>query len=129
MCCIAGSGASSIGGKLGYMATKKKSRAEQRYWLSYDLGVRGNYSGLYEWLDSKGARECGDSLATFMSDRTSDELGKELRKLVNDAKARAYLIGPDQESGRAIGRFVLGKRKSAPWAGYFSAAVDAALDR
>ena len=30
-------------------------------WISYDLGVRGDYEGLYAWLDSHGAKECGDT--------------------------------------------------------------------
>jgi len=34
-------------------------------WLSYDLGVKGDYEGLYAWLDDLEAKECGDSLAFF----------------------------------------------------------------
>ncbi len=34
-------------------------------WLSFDLGVLGDFEGMYEFLDSHGAQECGDSLATF----------------------------------------------------------------
>ena len=28
-------------------------------WISYDLGVRGDYENLYSWLDTHGAKECG----------------------------------------------------------------------
>ena len=30
-------------------------------WISYDLGIRGDYEGLYAWLDSHRAKECGDA--------------------------------------------------------------------
>jgi hypothetical protein len=36
-----------------------------RYWLSFDLGLQGDYDSLYAWLDKQGAQECGDSVATF----------------------------------------------------------------
>lgn len=32
-------------------------------WISYDLGVKGDYEGLYAWLDDHKAIECGDSVA------------------------------------------------------------------
>ena len=107
------------------MATGKKSiRETKRYWLSYDLGLRGEYEVLYGWLDSKQAKECGDSIATFHSDRTSEELKDELTEiLIETSKPRIYLIS----SGR--GSFVIGKRKAAPWAGYFQDAVESALDQ
>ena len=34
-------------------------------WLSFDLGVAGDYPGLYKWLDEHDAVECGDSVAFF----------------------------------------------------------------
>jgi hypothetical protein len=37
-------------------------------WISYDLGVKGDYPGLYAWLDNAGAVECGDSLAFIKKD-------------------------------------------------------------
>ncbi|MHB9292468.1 hypothetical protein Holit_01566 [Hollandina sp. SP2] len=36
-----------------------------RVWLSYDLGIKGDYANLYIWLDEHKALECGDSIATF----------------------------------------------------------------
>jgi hypothetical protein len=107
------------------MATRKKTKREtKRVWLSYDLGLRGDYSALYEWLDTKGAKECGDSIATFQSDRTRDELSEELSGLLSETpRARIYLISKDG------GKFLFGKRKAAPWAGYSEAAVENVLDR
>lgn len=87
-----------------------------RYWLSYDLGLRGNYDQIYEWLDRHKARECGDSLATFVSNKTFEQIERELKKLV-DKSARIYLIGKPKTKS-FVGRFILGKRKRSPWEGY-----------
>ena len=107
------------------MANNKKVKREKiRYWLSYDLGLRGDYDTLYEWLDSKGSRECGDSIATFQSDRTTDEIRESLAELLGaNTKARIYLIS------QGSGTFLLGKRKAAPWAGYYQAAGSNVSDR
>jgi len=86
-----------------------------RYWLSFDLGLRGNYEDLYEWLDNMEAVECGDSLATFVTNKNRDQITKELKKFL-DNTARIYIITKDQ--GKFVGKFVLGKRKRAPWVGY-----------
>ncbi|ADV84252.1 hypothetical protein [Terriglobus saanensis] len=98
------------------MTTKKVSaRTGSRYWLTYDLGIRGDYESLYEWLDQQHAVECGDSVATFVSRKSADEIKKELAAILGTEKrSRVYLI-----SGRAHkGQFLIGGRKSAPWAGF-----------
>ncbi len=95
---------------------------EKTIWLSYDLGIDGDYENLYTWLDQLKARECGDSLAVlkykieFESDLPSvllDDL-KSLAALRN--KDRIYIIYRDK--GKIKGRFITGKRKSPPWEGY-----------
>ncbi len=67
-----------------------------RVWLSYDLGVGGDYEGLYTFLDTLGAKECGDSLAFFEYEYESDlesELKKEIREKVSLNKDdRIYII-------------------------------------
>lgn len=85
-----------------------------RYWLSFDLGLRGNYEDLYEWLDNMNAVECGDNLASFVTDKTREQIVKELRKFLKNA--RVYIIS--KYKGKYVGKFVLGKRKQAPWTGY-----------
>lgn len=93
--------------------------SEIRYWISFDLGLRGNYEELYAWLDELDAKECGDSVATFRSTKTRDELAKDLYELLgSDKKVRIYVISMKQG-----GKFVLGKRKAAAWAGYSPEAV------
>lgn len=97
-------------------------------WLSFDLGVRGDYEGLYAWLDSHDASECGDYLAGFNYDV------KDERKLVNDIKTsltealeigkrtRIYVIYKDSKTNRVKGKFIFGKRKQPPWTGYGASA-------
>jgi hypothetical protein len=90
-----------------------------RYWLSFDLGLRGNYEGLYEWLDNLNAKECGDSVATFVSDKNTEIIRKELSRIV-DEKSRIYLISRITAKGQThtVGKFIIGRRKAAPWVGY-----------
>ncbi len=87
-----------------------------RFWLSFDLGLRGNYEELYQWLDNAESLECGDSVATFVTAKTREQITKELSKVLG-RNARVYLIGPGKK-GAVAGRFILGRRKRAPWSGY-----------
>lgn len=90
-------------------------------WVSFDLGIRGDYEGIYEFLDAHKAKECGDKLAAFNFESKHDLIGdltKELKKSVNlDKRSRVYMIylGDDQ---KLKGRFLFGSRKSPPWAGH-----------
>jgi hypothetical protein len=90
-------------------------------WIAFDLGVRGDYEGIYEFLDSHAAKECCDSLASLNYDYKKDliaELKKELGSAVKlDRRSRLYVIFPD-EKGSYRGRFIAGGRKQAPWTGY-----------
>lgn len=91
-------------------------------WLSYDLGVKGDYEGLYAYLDDHEAEECGDSLAYFKfsvkkEDKIIEELKIDLSKNVAFSKRdRIYVIWRVGE--RIKGRFLFGNRKSSPWVGY-----------
>ena len=100
-------------------------RGTVRYWLSFDLGLRGNYDALYEWLDAHHARECGDSVATFHSAQTREEIAEQLSALLGSTpQARLYLINLKQG-----GKFILGKRKVAPWMGYSRQTVEAGEEK
>lgn len=89
-------------------------------WLSFDLGIQGDYESLYVWLDQHEAKECGDSLAAFDFEYSDDlvcELTNEIKKSVEiNKKSRFYLIYID--SGKSKGRFIIGSRKSSPWTGF-----------
>jgi hypothetical protein len=105
-----------------------------RYWISYDLGLRGNYDQLYAWLDKHGARECGDSVATFLSKKSRAEVVKELSDVLDlsgkqratGARGAAAVLGGEKPINPRIyiitmkegGKFVFGRRKPAPWTGY-----------
>lgn len=91
-------------------------------WMSFDLGVRGDYEGLYAWLDSKGAIECGDSFA-FFKYNVSKDIVESLKNEINEnvevnKKTRIYVIFRDAKTKKMKGKFIFGSRKAAPWAGY-----------
>ena len=96
-----------------------------RVWLSYDLGLRGDYESLYEWRDERGAEECGDSIATFLTSDSREQLRDSLVDVLQGTpKARIYVI-----TSEGAGKFIFGKRKAAPWTGAFQTAVESALDQ
>lgn len=95
---------------------------ESWIWLSYDLGIRGNYSGLYAWLDGHEAIDCGDSLAYLKftyENNLRDELHEQLVGIVgNDSGARVYVIYFDNVKQKRLGAFLIGGRKAPPWTGF-----------
>ena len=106
---------------------------KRTFWLSYDLGLRGNYNGLYRWLDKYKAKECGDSIAVFeyelKTDDPKEELKSELLENVEFNKTdRIYLIWRDSSKKVNRGSFIVGNRKPAPWEGYFTTDADQTID-
>ena len=93
-------------------------------WISYDLGVRGDYEGLYVWLDTHRAKECGDSLAvlSYRYQRSlPDELREDLKRDVAiDKRTRIYLIYRERTTNKNKGQFLFGGRRPAAWTGYAS---------
>lgn len=99
-------------------------------WISYDLGIRGDYEGLYAWLDGQDAKECGDSLAVlvFRFEKTPqhkslpDALKAELKKSLKIDKAtRIYVVYRDEASNKNKGKFIFGGRRAPTWTGYAQA--------
>lgn len=90
-------------------------------WISYDLGVRGDYEGIYAFFDANDAKECGDSTAFLKFDYESDlleELKAEIEECVTlDRRSRVYVMFP-AANGKYKGRFIIGRRKRAAWAGF-----------
>ncbi len=107
-----------------------------RLWITYDLGIKGDYTGLYRWLDNHGAKEVGNNTATIEYDADSleddvlcGEIKSDLESSVEtDRNTRIYVIrntsknSADTPSMR--GGFLIGRRKSNPWEGYGDVAVD-----
>lgn len=91
-------------------------------WLSYDLGITGDFTGLYQWLDTHHAIECGNSAAFIKFDYEEDfftEIKSNMGEFVKvKSTDRIYVIYKDVENNRTIGKFLFGNRKTAPWAGY-----------
>jgi len=94
-------------------------------WLSYDLGLKGDYQGLYTWLDNNKAKECGDSVA-FIQDYTyAEDLTKEIKadleKNVEFKNTDRIYIIREINPGFFQGIFIKGGRKNeSPWNGYGS---------
>jgi hypothetical protein len=94
-------------------------------WLSYDLGIKGDYPGLYKWLDSHKAKECGNSTAYFIYEfksEVSTELAEDLKINIEFKSGdRIYIIAnisKDTEPPKISGKFIIGNRKASPWEGY-----------
>lgn len=101
-------------------------------WLSYDLGVRGDYEGLYTWLDAHGAKECGDSVAVLTYEFTGslpDKLKADLKKAFTvDKRTRVYVIYRERSTNKNKGSFLFGGRRAAAWTGYASTDAGTADD-
>lgn len=91
-------------------------------WISYDLGVRGDYEGLYAWLDDHEAKECGDSIAVLKYSHSGDLVEKiksDLKAAVEiNKKTRIYVIYRDRSTNKNKGKFIFGNRKAAAWIGF-----------
>lgn len=99
-------------------------------WLSYDLGLKGDYPGLFTWLDNHKAIECGQNFAFFhyVIIESFTEIGKE--ELVNaiykdisgsvklSKTDRLYIIWRDNDTNKVKGTFINGARKQNPWEGF-----------
>ena len=90
-------------------------------WVLFDLGVAGDYEGMYAWLDSHHAKECGDSAACFWYDHPNEDLLQDMKEDLNNGveidvkKNRIYVIR--NVKGTMKGGFIFGRRRNAAWAG------------
>ena len=101
------------------------------FWLSYDLGLKGDYEGLYQWLDGHQAKECGNALAVFKRDVSGGTFVEDIKRDLTDSikfkdSDRIYLIWRDGKLNK--GKFIVGGRKRAPWEGYASALENTQVD-
>ena len=94
-------------------------------WISFDLGLTGDYETLYAWLDNNSAKECGDNLALIkyeVSDK--DDLASTMKRDIEESmelkkKDRIYIIYRSYD-GKIKCCFLFGSRKQSPWTGYAS---------
>lgn len=104
------------------------SNIKKAIWLSYDLGIGGDYPGLYKWLDNHKAIECGNSVAFIKYQIDKSQLDNLLQLLSDDIKKsvelrsgdRLYVIYREADGTSCFvkGNFISGRRKSNPWEGY-----------
>lgn len=92
-------------------------------WISFDLGLKGDYKGLYTFLDKNNAVECGQGLAFFeyliinSDNYIFNQLKKEMLEYVTLTPSdRIYIIW--KEGNKVKGEFINGFRKQSPWQGY-----------
>lgn len=102
------------------------ARRKKIYWLSYDLGVGGDYKNLYRWLDDHDAKSCGNSVACFIyeyddSGNPDEMLLEELSNTIDlEPGNKLYIVRSkeDKKEIRIVGSFIYGRRSAAPWEGY-----------
>jgi hypothetical protein len=93
--------------------------------INYDLGLKGDYQGLYRFLDNHKALDCGNCNAAFEIEVSKDsfdtifsEVSKNLvREVELSQNDRIYLTATDNTC-QMKGRFINGNRKRAIWEGY-----------
>lgn len=97
--------------------------------ISYDFGMKGDYEGLFKWLDEHNAEErgygigiikeynCRSSIKTDLDFLKSikNELNNKIKVGSND---RIYIIWKSFESNKIKAGFAFGKSKQSPWTGY-----------
>lgn len=100
----------------------ESSQHEGKIWISFDLGVRGDYESLFAWLDDHGAKECGVNAAYVEYVYEKDfvpELKAELDELMGkSSRNRVYVIHTVGKEKGAKGQWIIGGRKAAPWVGF-----------
>jgi len=102
-------------------------------YISFDFGMKGDYEGLYLWLDENNAEERGYGLAIIKHyeyiPKTNDKskidleffeyLKNEIGEYVDLGKSdRIYAMWKSFHKNGIRGAFLFGNKKQAPWVGY-----------
>lgn len=93
--------------------------------LNYDLGLKGDYSGLYAFLDNHEALDTGNCNAAFAMQFSENEfpiIYNELKEIIQksvtiESTDRIYMLATDS-SNNMRGQFLFGSRKRPIWEGY-----------
>ena len=97
--------------------------------ITYDLGIRGDFDSLYTWLDENNAEERGYGLAVIKKFSVDSSLKKDIdfMRSVRDILAakmkitssdRIYMVWNSVENDKIKAGFLFGKSKQAPWTGF-----------
>lgn len=97
-------------------------------WLTYDLGVGGDYKNLYAWLDDHGAIDCGNNFAYLKMPYSGQDDESFMKSILSDIQRhvslepgnRIYVVRSLNDGAEKMtkGSFIYGKRMSNPWQGY-----------
>lgn len=104
-------------------------KIKKAVWISYDFGLKGDYTGLFTWLNNHKAVECGSGLAFIkydvelnVLDSTETLISKLKGELIENVELsksdRLYVVWHDSQTGKIKGHFIAGSRKQAPWEGF-----------
>ena len=98
--------------------------------ISYDFGMKGDYDGLFKWLDENKAEERGYGIG-FIKEYNYKEnsiktdidflrfVRSELKKRIKIGSSdRLYMIWNSLESSKIKAGFLFGKSKQSPWTGF-----------
>ena len=108
------------------------------FYISFDLNIRGDYKGLYKWLDKNKAEERGSNYAiikgydfpvteisglTKVSEKNNafaKYLRNEILQFVNISSSdRIYLTISMIDTNHIGGIFLFGRKQSNPWEGTY----------
>jgi hypothetical protein len=103
--------------------------------ITFELGMRGDYESLYKWLDEKKAEERGYGVAIikeYVIDTSIKKdidflrlVKKELTQKVSFGNTdRVYMIWNGFENNLIKAGFIYGKAKQAPWTGFAEKDID-----
>lgn len=102
-------------------------------WISFDFGMKGDYDGLYKWLDKHDASERGYGLALIQNIEVPAEIKNQenpdleflkyfKKQLSENVKIgtndRIYMIWNSVNKNAARGGFLFGNKKPSPWEGF-----------
>jgi hypothetical protein len=101
-------------------------------WISFDLGVSGDYEGMYAWLAEHDAKECGDSMALVKVDDARGGIVPAVRRDIKKSvkltpRSRMYMVYRNEDD-KVKGTWLVGSRKQAPWTGYGKLVGEAVTD-
>ncbi|MEM0578308.1 hypothetical protein [Flavobacterium polysaccharolyticum] len=97
--------------------------------ISYDFGMKGDYEGLFKWLDENNAEERGYGIGIIKeypckpTIKTDIDFIKSVRNELKDkikvgSNDRIYMIWNSFEVNKLKAGFLFGKSKQSPWTGY-----------
>ena len=117
-----------------------------RLYINYDLSLRGDYKGIYKWLDKNEAKERGNGYALIENYNIPESVISKSKDIDKDATIikyiredlqesvdikpsdRIYLTFKKLEDEKLAGIFLFGKPQMPPWEGTYNESSEAVID-